>query len=439
VDLPDLVFAVVGVGALLASLLPRLLDGRPFSLPLVFLGLGLLLGVAPGLPIDASPEGRTTFLEHFTEVVVILALMGAGLSLDRRIGWRRWRNTWRLLAIGMPLTIVCVGVLGMGVLGLAPAAAALLGAALAPTDPVLAGEVQVGEPATEELDDENAEDEVRFSLTSEAGLNDALAFPFVYFALTMAEKGTDVSDWFLRWFAVDVVYRLTVGLLGGLVVGWLLSRLFFSSRRDVLRLADHREGFVALAATFLAYGVTELLQGYGFLAVFVTAVTIRHSERFHDYHVVLHHFIEQVERLLTVLMLLLIGAALADGLPAEAGWRDVAVAAVILLVVRPVAGALSLVGASGTLRERAAIGFFGVRGIGSIYYLAYGLGAYDFAEQGRLYGIVAIVVAGSVILHGTTAGPAMARMDRCRAIVSREGQETASVPPVDPPSSTGAA
>jgi NhaP-type Na+/H+ or K+/H+ antiporter len=326
----------------------------------------------------------------------------------------------------------------MGWLGLAPAAAVLLGAALAPTDPVLAGEVQVGEPATEEVDEDEAEDEVRFSLTSEAGLNDALAFPFVYFALTMAQKGTDVEQWIGRWFAVDVVYRLTVGLLGGIVVGWLLSRLFFSARRDVLRLADHREGFVALAATFLAYGVTELLQGYGFLAVFVTAVTIRNSERFHDYHKVLHHFIEQIERLLTVLVLLLIGAALADGLLAEAGWRDLGAAALILLVIRPVAGALSLVRASGTLRERAAIGFFGVRGIGSIYYLAYALGSFDFEEQGRLYGIVGIVVAGSVLLHGVTAGPAIARIDRRREIEDPEGEETADVAPVRPPSSTGA-
>jgi NhaP-type Na+/H+ or K+/H+ antiporter len=408
-------FAVVGAGALLAALLPRLLEGRALSLPMVFLGLGALLGALPFLPVEARPSDHTTFIEHLTEVVVIISLMGAGLGLDRRVGWRRWRNTWRLLAIGMPLTILCVGLLGMGVLGLAPAAAALLGAALAPTDPVLAGEVQVGEPATEPVDDEQAEDEVRFDLTSEAGLNDALAFPFVYFAIMLAEKGTDVGSWFAQWFAVDLVYRLTVGVLGGLAVGWALSRLFFSSRRQTLRLSEHREGFVALAATFLAYGLTELLQGYGFLAVFVAAVTIRSSERFHDYHVVLHHFVEQVERLLTVLVLLLLGAALADGLVARVGWRDIAVAAFVLLVVRPAVGALSLVGGAGSRRERAAVAFFGVRGVGSIYYVAYGLGAAPFVEQTQIYGVVALVVAGSVLLHGLTAGPAMRRLDTCRA------------------------
>ena len=103
-DLADLVFAVVGVGALLASLLPRVLEGRPFSLPIVFVALGLLLGALP-LPFDASPEGRATFVEHATEVVVIISIMGAGLGLDRRIGWRRWRTTWRLLAVAMPLTL----------------------------------------------------------------------------------------------------------------------------------------------------------------------------------------------------------------------------------------------------------------------------------------------------------------------------------------------
>jgi len=411
VELSDLAFAVVGVGALLASLLPRLLDGRPFSLPIVFLSLGLLLGALPFLPIDADPAGNATFIEHLTEVVVIISIMGAGLGLDRKVGWRRWRNTWRLLAVAMPVTIVAVGLLGWWGLGLAPAAAALLGAVLAPTDPVLAGEVQVGEPASDQDDTEQQEDEVRFSLTSEAGLNDALAFPFVYFAITMAERGTQVQDWFGRWFAVDVVYRLSVGMLGGLAVGWLLGRLFFSSRRHVLRLAEHREGFVALAATFLAYGVIELVQGYGFVAVFVAAVTIRSSERFHGYHQVLHGFVEQIERLLTVLVLLLLGAALADGLLAEIGWQSFALAAVVLLVVRPAAAGLSLIGASGTRAERAAIAFFGVRGIGSVYYLAYGLSSADYAEQGRLYGVVGLVIVGSVLLHGVTAGPIMRRMD----------------------------
>jgi sodium/hydrogen antiporter len=408
----DLVFTVVGVGALLAALLPRLLEGRrPVSLPIVFLLLGAVLGLAPGLP-RLDPLRESGFVEHLSEVTVIISLMGAGLALDRPPGWRRWSSTWRLLGITMPLTIAAVALLGGSLLGLAPAAAVLLGAALAPTDPVLASEVQVGEPATEEIEDvEEAEDEVRFGLTSEAGLNDALAFPFVYAAIAMAEYGADPRGWLGGWLAFEVVYKLGAGLLSGCAVGWLLGRLFFSARRRSLRLSEHSEGFVALTATFLAYGLTELVQGYGFLAVFVAAVTIRGSERFHGYHVVLHDFIEQVERLLTVLVLLLLGAAAVGGLLAGIGWRELVFVALVLLVVRPVAGLLGLAGGCGTRAERTAMAFFGVRGVGSVYYVAYGLGAASFAGAGDVFAVVGLGVIGSVLLHGITAGPVMARLE----------------------------
>jgi len=407
----DLFFAVIGIGALLAALLPRLLATRPISVPIVFVALGALLGLAPGLP-RLDPLQESGFIEHLTEVTVIIALMGAGLGLDRPPGWRRWSTTWRLLGITMPLTIAAIAVLGVSVLGLGAAAAVLLGAALAPTDPVLAGEVQVGEPATEELDDlDEAEDEVRFGLTSEAGLNDALAFPFVYAAIAMAEKGADPSGWIGEWLAVEVVYKLAAGMLGGLAVGWLLGRLFFSSRRKVLRLSDHSEGFVAVAATFLAYGLTEVIQGYGFLAVFVAAVTIRGSERFHGYHLVLHGFIEQIERLLTVLVLLLLGAGAVGGMMDSVGWRDLLVVALVLLVIRPLAGWIGLLGSCGTRPQRVAMSFFGVRGIGSIYYVAYALGAAAFTDADEVFAVVGMVVIASVVLHGVTAGPVMARLD----------------------------
>jgi sodium/hydrogen antiporter len=408
----DLVFTVVGVGALLAALLPRLLQGRrPLSLPIVFLLLGAVLGLAPGLP-RLDPLADSGFVEHLTEVTVIIALMGAGLALDRPPGRRRWSSTWRLLGITMPLTIAAVALLGGSLLGLAPAAAVLLAAALAPTDPVLASEVQVGEPATEEVEDlDEAEDEVRFGLTSEAGLNDALAFPFVYAAIAMAEHGADPRGWVGGWLAFEVVYKLGVGLLCGWAVGWLLGRLFFSSRRRTLRLSEHSEGFVALTATFLAYGVTEVVQGYGFLAVFVAAVTIRGSERFHGYHGVLHDFIEQIERLLTVLVLLLLGAAAVGGLFAGIGWRELAFAALVLLVVRPAAGLLGLAGGCGTRAQRTAMAFFGVRGVGSVYYVAYALGAASFAGADDVFAVVGLVVVASVVLHGATAGPVMAWLE----------------------------
>ena len=413
-DVADLAFAIVGIGALAAALLPRLVDGRPLSAPIVFLGSGVALGLlpldVPALDLTRNPGAA----EHLTEVVVIVALMGAGLALDRRLGWRRWRNTWRLLLIAMPLTIAGIAALGWGVLGLTPAAALLLGAALAPTDPVLASEVQVSEPATQPGDPTAVEDEVRFSLTSEAGLNDALAFPFVMLAIALAEHGDRAGTWLLTWAAGDLVGRIAIGAVVGWLVGRALAQLFFNSRVDVLRLSDHREGFVAVAATFLAYGLAELAHGYGFLAVFVAAVVVRSSERFHEYHVVLHEFIEQVERLLTVLVLLIVGIALTDGVLATVGARDLLVAAVVLLVVRPATGFLSLWRGAGSKRERAAIAFFGVRGIGSIYYVAFALGMAEFADAEEVVGVIALVIAGSVVLHGMTAGPLMARFDARR-------------------------
>ena len=420
--LPDATFLVVGVAALLAGVLPRLVAGRPFSLPIVFLAMGAAIGALPFLSFTADPDQHLGFLEHLTEVTVIVALMGAGLGLDRPPGWTRWSNTWRLLGIAMPLTIAGVALLGSWVAGLAPAAALLLGAALAPTDPVLAGEVQVGEPASAPVDAqdlERAEDEVRFGLTSEAGLNDALAFPFVYAAVLLATEGTDVGSWIVGWFAFEFAYKITIGVLIGVGVGWLLGKLTFSSTRHMLRLAEHREGSVALAATFLAYGLTEVLQGYGFLAVFVAAVAIRGSERFHDYHRELHHFIEQVERLLTVLVLLLLGMALSDGLLSTLGWGEVALAALVLLVVRPLLAGIALRGSCGSRNERAAMAFFGVRGIGSIYYVAYALGAATFAQSDLVWGVVGLVVASSVVLHGTTAGPVMEALDRRKDAVER--------------------
>jgi len=413
--LTDSAFLVAGFAAMLAAFLPRLVIGRPISLPMVFLGLGVLLGLLPGVPYEVVPAEHPKLVEHLTEVTVIVALMGAGLSLDRPPGWRRWRSTWLLLGVAMPLTIAAVALLGWWALGLAPAAAALLGAALAPTDPVLAGEVQVGEPTGEPLEPEQteqAEDEVRFSLTSEAGLNDALAFPFVYLAILLASKGTDVADWIGGWALFELAFKIAVGLLVGWGVGTVLGRLTFSVSRETFRLAEHREGFVALAATFTAYGIAEVLQGYGFLAVFVAAVTMRSSERFHDYHRELHHFVEQIERLLTVIVLLLLGAAIADGLLAGIGWREVVVVAALLLVIRPLAGLLALRGSAGSLPERAVMAFFGVRGIGSIYYLAYAIGQADFAGASTLWATIGLAVATSVVLHGMTAGPVMTALDR---------------------------
>ncbi|WP_405920661.1 cation:proton antiporter [Streptomyces longwoodensis] len=409
----DAVFAWLGVGALLAAVLPRVLSGRPLSMPLVFLLCGIAVYLLP-LPLPAiDPVDDRVVAEHVTEVVVIISLMGAGLALNRPVGWRRWGATWRLLGVTMPLTFLITAAVAWWLLDWPPAAALLLGAVLAPTDPVLASEVRVGEPT----DDEDDEDDVRFALTSEAGLNDGLAFPLTYAAVGLAAvAGSGWSaEWIGPWVAQDLGYRCAVGVLVGLLMGKLLGWLFFRTRSRTLRLSQHREGFVSLGATFLAYGVTELAGGYGFLSVFVTACAIRAAERAHGYHNVLHDFMEQVERLLTAAVLFLLGAFIASGGLSALTWRGAVAACAVLLVIRPLAGWAGLLRSPLGSRERWVVAAFGVRGIGSLYYLAYALGHHGLAvPQRELWAVVTFAVLASVVLHGITAGPVIARLDRLR-------------------------
>ncbi|MGO4237600.1 cation:proton antiporter [Pseudarthrobacter sp. YAF2] len=413
-DAANIIFAAAGAAVFVAAVLPKLLRNMPLSMPMVFLGAGMgAFALIPSLP-DPNPVEHSGFVMHLAEICVIISLMGAGLALDRPVGRKRWSTTWRLLGIAMPLCIVGLTLLGMWFLGLGLGAALLVAASLAPTDPVLASEVQVGEPADEE-DGVEKEDEVRFGLTSEAGLNDGLAFPFVYLAIAISVVGASPSAWFPEWFGVDVLWRLALGLLVGFLTGKLLAMLFFSARRDSLRLSNHSEGFVALAATFLAYGLTQLAEGYGFIAVFVCAVTIRAAERSHGYHRVLHSYVEQLERLLTVVILVLLGGAIARGLLEGIGPAEVLVALAFLLLVRPLAGWLGLLGGKTGPRERVALSFFGIRGIGSLYYLAFALGEGHFAGQAHwLWSFVGLVVALSIVIHGATTSPLMNRLDRLR-------------------------
>ena len=406
-QLSDLLFALFGVGALLAGILPRVLERRPLSMPIAFLALGMLVFALPlGLP-DPNPLAHPKLTEHLTEIGVIVALMGAGLKIDRPLSRRAWASTWRLLAIAMPVTIAAMAFLGWWWVGLAPAAAMLLGAALAPTDPVLAADVQVGEPT----DEEDSEDEVRFALTSEAGLNDGLAFPFVYAAIGMATVAG--MGWAGEWALMDVLVKGVIGVGGGLLIGKLLGKLFFRAKRESLRLARHSEGFLALAATFLAYGLVEVAGGYGFLAVFVAARGIRAAERSHDYHQVLHDFAEQTERLLTVMLLLLFGGAVVGGgLLAPLTWPAAIAGLALILVVRPLSGFLSLRGGPGRTAEHWVIAAFGIRGIGSFYYLSYAMTHADFAGVDLLWATVGFVVLVSVVLHGIAVTPVMRLLDK---------------------------
>lgn len=411
-DPVGLLYFAGGIATLVAALLPRLLGRVPVSMPMVFVGAGIAaFALFPNLP-DPDPVTHSSFALHLTELCVIVSLMGAGLAINRAFNWRTWSTTWRLLAITMPLSIAAVAVFGWWGLGLGAASALLLAAALAPTDPVLASEVQVSEPLTD--DEEADDDEARFAITSEAGLNDGLAFPFTYAAIAVSLAGLAPSGWLGQWLLLDVVWRLGVGVAVGLAAGWLLRRLFFSSFSERLGFTRKADGFIALAATFLAYGAAEVAEGYGFVAVFVCACTIRAAEKAHGLHSVLHTFVEQVERLLTVLVLILLGGAVARGVLESLTLADVLLAAAILFVIRPLTGWIALARGKTGPRERGVIAFFGVRGVGSLFYIAYGLQHGDFPGGERLWAIVTVVILGSILIHGLAATPTMALLDRAR-------------------------
>ena len=437
----DTVFLVAGVALLLGVVLPTALSQAALSAPLVLVAGGALIGLLP-MPggVVVSPLEHPSLTEHLTEVCVLVALMGVGLALDRPINlrslasWGTWRATWMLLALGIPLSVAAVALTGWWLLGLGPAAAVLLGAALSPTDPVLASDVQVAgpteqtessgeddDPREEDLVDED--DEVRFALTSEAGLNDGLAFPFVYLAILLATAGASAGG-LAQWFGWDLVGRTVIGVLAGAACGKALAFVAFRAPRRSLRLAETGEPRLALAATLLAYGLTEVVGGYGFLAVFCCAVTMRSAERGHEYHADMHEVIERLERLLTLAVLLLLGVALTQGLLGRLTWQGALLGFLLVFVFRPLIGWLVLHPSTpagpnripGRLRprERMATAFFGVRGVGSIYYLAYGLAHGDFGDPGPLWSTLAFTIVLSVVVHGITATPVMRWLDELR-------------------------
>ncbi|CUR55556.1 Sodium/proton antiporter, CPA1 family [metagenome] len=424
----DLVYLVAGGSLLLAIVLPDLLHRWAISAPIVLIGVGMAIGLTPlpdGLPLD--PQDNRAVIEHVTELVVLVALMGVGLAIDRPLdlrrlsSWRRWARTWRLLAIAMPVCIVAVALLG-GALGLAAPVALLLGAVLAPTDPVLASDVQVAGPQTGDQTGDQAgdqaddleideKDEVRFTLTSEAGLNDGLTFPFVYAAILLATQGA-VSHWWLEWIGWYVVGKVLLGVAAGVLIGRVLALVAFRSSSRSLRVAERGESLLALAALVAAYGVGQVAGGYGFLSVFTCAMTFRSAERAHDYHVAMHEVAERLERLLTLFVLLVLGIALTRGLLGALDWRGASIGLALLLVIRPAAGLLALLPGStdnASRGELVTMAFFGVRGIGSLYYLAYAAGHAPELGSDWMWSTVSFTIVASVLLHGVLATPAMAR------------------------------
>jgi sodium/hydrogen antiporter len=406
------VLAGFGVVVLLTAWLPMVLKELPLSLPIFCVALGALIFAFPDLPgVIPHPNEELAIVERMSEFVVIVSLMGAGLKIDRPFGWKRWRLTWRLLGIAMPLTILALAWLGTSLLGLSLAAALLLGAALAPTDPVLASDVQVGPPGDSE------EDEVRFTLTSEAGLNDGLAFPFVLLAIAFAQEGSLANV--AEWFAYAVLWKIAAGIGMGYVIGRALGWLTFHLPNRA-KLSRTGAGFVALGITCIAYGLTEMVRGYGFLAVFVAALALRATKPEHDYHNKLHDFAEELERLMMMVLLVLLGGAMTGGdLFSALTWQAAVFGLLALFVVRPLAGWIGLIGTDPPPDEKAAISFFGIRGLGSIYYLAYALHHAKFEDANLLWSTAGFIILVSIVLHGITVTPAMRHLDHRRKLAAR--------------------
>ncbi|WP_240731583.1 cation:proton antiporter domain-containing protein [Hymenobacter radiodurans] len=324
----NIALVMMGVAILGVAWLPSLLEKYPLSYPILFIGLGMAAYSLPlGLP-PADPFAHPKLVTHLSELCVIVALTGTGLKIDRPFSFGTWRTPIRLVLVLMVLTIAGITVAGITLVGLALPSAVLLAACLAPTDPVLAGDVQVGDPG------EGREDNVRFALTGEAGLNDGLAFPFVYLALALLPAAESLSARLIEWAWMDLIYRIGAGVLLGWLSGLLLSYLIFNLPKT-LSIKPSAYGFVALAVTLTSYGITELVHGYGFLAVFVAAVTLRGRERKHEYHKQMHAFTDQMERLLIVVILILFGGAIIDGLLAPLTWSGMLIGLLLVLVLRP--------------------------------------------------------------------------------------------------------
>ena len=396
---------VVGVIVVLARWLPRLISRRePAAAPLMIL-LGALAGMfVPNLPSLPDPRQTPLPWELVSELTVIFALFGSGMRIDNLRPLKRWIPTLRMLVIAMPLTIIAVALLGVAVGGITVAGAVLLGAVLAPTDPVLAGDVQVGPPQ------EGGEHPVRFTLTTEAGLNDGLAFPFVYLGLIVAAEGMSPEVWGWEWLARDVLYRIVVGVLMGWAGGRAMGYILFAVPKGSI-LAETASGVVALAGVVLCYGSTELAEGFGFVAVAVLGLTLRRVEQDHHFHRRLHDFTESIEHTLTAVLLIALGSVL-PVLFADLSWAHVLIALTLIIVIRPLSGMIALMRTDLKPRDRAVVSIYGVRGIGSVYYLCYAGSHLEFSNETQLWSLVGLVILLSTILHGFTVGWAMDRLKR---------------------------
>lgn len=368
-----------------------------------------------------NPLKESALLELLTEIAVLVSLYCAGVKMPVPISYRRWRNPVRLAVVSMAITVGIITLFGYYWLALPLGAAVLLGAVVAPTDPVLATEVQV----------RNADDpdRLRFALTCEAGINDGSAFPFIMLGLGLLGLH-DLGDAGGRWLLLDVLWAsgagIGIGLLMGCATGWLVHRV-----RTIVAGTVFLESFLGLGLIASAYGVCLLADAWGFLGVFSAAVALRHTEvklaEWHresaavagpgesqtsqkkpDIHISESslEFNEHLERISEIVLVLLIGGSLFWD---SWSWRAVGFAIFLFFVARPVSVHLGLLGSKASMSVRNLAGWFGVRGIGSMYYLMYAIQhglPEDLALE--LLHLTLVTVTLSIVVHGITVKPAIA-------------------------------
>lgn len=426
------VWALV-IGALLITmaLAGSLMKRLPVSASMFYLAVGYGLGTAGWGLMAPDPHRAAAILERVTEVALLISLFSVGLKLGLPFSSRHWRLPLRLAFVSMALTVGLIALVGVFWLALPLGAAVLLGGILAPTDPVLASDVQV--------DDPHDSDRLRFSLTGEGGLNDGAAFPFVMLGLGllgMHELGA--GGW--RWLGLDVVWALAGGLVIGAALGAMIGKLVVYLRTRHQEAVGLDE-FLALGLVALAYGVAQLAYASGFLAVFAAGLALqRVKERSRaqqapavgpaglqdkEAHLAVathpdlagaymmqavRGFNEQLERIAELVIVLAVGAMLAY---IRIDWTTTVFIVLLFFVLRPLSVWLGLLGASVSGDQRLLIAWFGIRGIGSIYYLMFALNhglSGPLADQA--INITLAAVAASIILHGISVTPLMSLYTR---------------------------
>ncbi len=401
-DPRDIFYSIIGLALLGLTFQPVLRKFRLVNLPLIYVAIGAVLAFLgiPGLnPQNGGLSAKV--IEHAAELIVIISLAGAGLAIDTKETWRNWQAAYRLILVSMPLTILAIFFFGWLVVGMPWPSAMLLAAVMAPTDPVLARSVQVGPPG-------HKEKPMEVALTAEAGLNDGLAFPFVYLALAAAAAGymgDGWPQWGWSWFSYDLLYRVIAGWCIGWVCGLMIARLVTS------RFGDASQGawnsiIVVLSSTLIAYGVTESFDAYGFLAVFAATRAGRSRSRETQkqaYEKYVHHGADQLESILLALLLLWFGTYVASGVLTDLIWTEVVLALMIVFVFRPLTGMLALIKLECEDLQRFKVAFFGIRGMGTIFYIVYAQNHGAFSDIDTVWRIAALTILISMIVHGFAA------------------------------------